>query len=201
MTIADFANSTTRVAAARAERKTARNLLAIAAFVLTFHPPTFVRPVQAAVQPVAVNPADLPRFHQIHTFFWRGAAPSFAGLDTLKQNGVRTVIDLRRSADRVEAERKYCALIGLNYINLPMGDAIPGVGKQREFMRIVDDAAQNPEHGVVFLHCSHGSDRTGFLTGLWRVQRDHWSIAEAASEALGYGFLVHKLEKNPPAKP
>ena len=173
-----------------------RNWLAIAVFVLTFHTPQLQRQVEPPLPQASVTPADLPRFHQVHSYFWRGAAPSFAGLDELKKLGVRTVIDLRRSNDRIAEERKYCGLIGMNYVSLPLGDFVPSLSKQREFMFIINDAATHPANGPVFLHCSHGSDRTGFLTALWRVQHDHWSILEAGAEMLQYGFFVHKFEKN-----
>lgn len=84
----------------------------------------------------------------------------------------------------------------MSYVSLPMGNFIPSVQKQKRFLDIVSRAATDPAAGPVFVHCSHGSDRTGYLTALWRVQHDHWSIAEAAIEMFQYGFLVHKLAPN-----
>jgi protein tyrosine/serine phosphatase len=172
---------------------TARNLMVVAVFLLTFHMPGGWQ--KEAEPPVTnlVNSADLPRFRQVHPYFFRGAAPSFAGLDELKKLGVKTVIDLRRSQDRIDEERKYCGWIGLRYVSLPMGDYVPSPDKQKEFLQIVGDAQQNPQHGAVFLHCSHGSDRTGFLTALWRVKNDHYSIIEAAAEMLENGFVIHRF--------
>jgi protein tyrosine/serine phosphatase len=172
---------------------TARNLMVVAIFLLTFHLPGHWQKEAAPTVTKQVNSADLPRFRQVHTYFYRGAAPSFAGLDALKKLGVTTVIDLRRSQDRIDEERKYCGWIGLRYISLPMGDYLPSPDKQREFLQIVADAQQNPQHGAVFLHCSHGSDRTGFLTALWRVKHDHYSIIEAAEEMLENGFVIHRF--------
>src|SRR5580658_9478449 len=76
---------------------TVRNLLVLAVFVLTFHLPSLGRADDAVAAPAQVSAQDLPRFHQVHPYFWRGAAPSFSGLDQLKQLGVKTVVDLRRS--------------------------------------------------------------------------------------------------------
>jgi protein tyrosine phosphatase (PTP) superfamily phosphohydrolase (DUF442 family) len=175
---------------------TARNLLALAIFVLTFHLPGPGSKPAPAARAITVNAADLPRFHQVHSYFWRGAAPSYAGLDTLKQLGVKTIIDLRRSRDHIAAEAAYASKLGMSYVSLPMGNFIPSVQKQKRFLDIVSRAATDPAAGPVFVHCSHGSDRTGYLTALWRVQHDHWSIAEAAIEMFQYGFLVHKLAPN-----
>jgi protein tyrosine/serine phosphatase len=175
---------------------TARNLLALGVFLLTFHLPGLTRAAEAPRHDVVVESADLPRFDQVHSYFWRGAAPTFAGIDALKKLGVKTIVDLRRTPQRIEAERKYCSMIGVNYVSLPMGDFIPSAGKQKSFLKIVSEAAQNSQAAPVFLHCSHGSDRTGYLTALWRVTNDHWSAAEAITEMLQHGFFVHKFEPN-----
>jgi len=180
----------------QAQPQTARNLLAIAVFLLTFHAPGLARAAEAPLQPVMVESSNLPRFDQVHSYFWRGAAPSFAGIDALKKLGVKTIVDLRRTPQRIEAERKYCQLVGVKYVSLPMGDFIPTVGKQKTFLTIVNEAAQNSQAAPVFLHCSHGSDRTGYLTALWRVTHDHFSAAEAITEMFQHGFLVHKIEPN-----
>lgn len=174
-------------------RLTARNLLVLAVFLLTFHMPGWQREAEPLSQVSPVESRDLPRFHRVHSYFFRGAAPSFAGLDELKRMGVKTVIDLRRSQDRINEERKYCGWIGLNYISLPMGDFVPSARTQREFLEVIADAQKNPAHAPVFLHCSHGSDRTGFLTALWRVKHDHFSIVEAATEMLENGFVIHRF--------
>ncbi|MGH7192110.1 MAG: fused DSP-PTPase phosphatase/NAD kinase-like protein [Candidatus Saccharimonadales bacterium] len=175
---------------------TAGNLLAIAVFLLTFHVPGLSRTAELPRQEVVVESSELPRFDQVHSYFWRGAAPTFAGIDALKKLGVKTIVDLRRTPRRIEEEGKYCRLVGINYVSLPMGDFIPPPGKQKTFLKIVSDAAQNSQAAPVFLHCSHGSDRTGYLTALWRVTNDHWSAAEAITEMLQHGFLVHKIEPN-----
>ena len=175
---------------------TARNLLAVGVFLLTFHLPGLTRAIEAPRQNVVVVSSELPRFDQVHSYLWRGAAPTFAGIDALKKLGVKTIVDLRRTPQRIEEEHKYCDLIGINYVSLPMGDFIPPVGKQKAFLKIVSDAAQNSQAAPVFLHCSHGSDRTGYLTALWRFTHDHWCAAEAITEMLQHGFLVHKIEPN-----
>ena len=175
---------------------TARNLLAIVVFALTFHAPALHGDDAPPAAGVKVNPADLPRFHQVHSYFWRGAAPSYAGIDRLKQLGVKTVIDLRRSEDRIAAERQYVEAQGIKYVSLPMGNFIPSLQKQQTFLQIMQNASETTADAPVFLHCSHGSDRTGYLTALWRVQHDHWSILEACAEMFQYGFLVHKLSPN-----
>jgi protein tyrosine/serine phosphatase len=179
------------------ERINARNWLALIAYALTFHlPMTSVAPSETLEQ-VTIKKADVPRFRKVHSYFWRGASPSYAGMDILKQLGVKTIVDLRRQQDVIEAERAYCAKLGIRYVNLPMGNFIPSIDKQATFLSLVGEAAGDPAKAPVFLHCSHGSDRTGYLTALWRVQHDNWCPLEATSEMLRYGFLLHKLDRGP----
>src|SRR5262249_5806663 len=128
------------------------------------------------------------------------AAPSYAGMDELKRLGVKTVIDLRHTPIMIDAERSYLQKLNVRYINIPMGDSIPSLAKQKLFLETLSSAAENPTQEPVFLHCSHGSDRTGFLTALWRVEHDHWSLAQAIAEMLQHGFLIHKLEPNPQSR-
>jgi protein tyrosine/serine phosphatase len=185
-----------QVVAARAGNPTVRNLLVLATFLLTFHMPGLTQRTEQSQTDSSVTASDLPRFHKVHSYLWRGGAPSLAGLNELKKLGVKTIVDLRRTPGLIYAERKYCALIGINYVSLPLGNSLPPLFKQQQFLHLVNAACNNPQQAPLFLHCSHGSDRTGYLTALWRVQHDHWCIAEAICEALSYGFIVHKLNPN-----
>ena len=140
---------------------------------------------------------DIPNFHRVHSYLYRGAFPSTKGVDELKQLGVRTILDLRLRDSSVEVEEIQSKLLGINYINLPTGDYI-SQDTQKRFLQLVEQASQDPTKSPLFVHCAHGSDRTGYLCALWRVKHDGWSIGEAVSEMLHYGYLVHMLE---PYKP
>lgn len=187
--------------AAKPERKSVRNVLALFTFVILAYPFR----LQTVHEPVISTPphdySALPNFHAVHTYLYRGGAPSPRGLAQLKQMGVSAVIDLRRNKQNIEVERILTQQLGLKYISLPMGNFIPSQNKQAQFFSVVSSAASNPRAGAVFLHCSHGSDRTGFMVAMWRVQHDGWTIAEAAAEMLSSGFIVHKFRKDDAATP
>lgn len=136
---------------------------------------------------------DIPNFHRVHTYLYRGAFPSTRGVDELKGLGVKTIIDLRLRDKPVEVEEIQAKLLGMNYISLPTGYYISG-NTQKRFLQLVEQASQDPSKAPIFVHCAHGSDRTGFLCALWRVKHDGWSIGEAVSEMLRYGYLVHMIE-------
>lgn len=137
--------------------------------------------------------ADLPNFHVVHSYLWRGAAPTPAGLRRLKEMGVKTIIDLRVTPAWIQAESHEAQSLGMKYISLPTGHFLPAKVTESTFLDAVTEAASSPEKAPVFVHCAHGSDRTGYLVGLWRVKHDHWSWARAAAEMLKYGFLVHQI--------
>jgi protein tyrosine/serine phosphatase len=40
----------------------------------------------------------------------------------------------------------------------------------------------------VFVHCAHGSDRTGCMVGIWRVSEDGYSYDQAYKEMRKYYF-------------
>jgi protein tyrosine phosphatase (PTP) superfamily phosphohydrolase (DUF442 family) len=173
-----------------------RNTLMVLIFLLTVYPPSMTRPPK----PTPVNPLcpeeSLPNFHVVEPYLWRGAAPNVEGVDELKRLGVKTIVDLRRSTQGTSWEGAYAITHGLNYINVPMGNSIPTLTKQRKVLAVIDQAAADPSKGPVFLHCSHGSDRTGFMVACWRVQHDKRNILEAFSEMMQHGFFVHKWQSN-----
>jgi protein tyrosine/serine phosphatase len=175
-----------------------RNLLAVGVFAVLAYPFSLQKTAEPAVLTPPHDYGALPNFHAVHTYLYRGGAPSAAGLAQLKQMGVSTVIDLRRSKQNIALERIQAEQLGLKYISLPMGNFVPAGNKQAQFFRIVESACTQPAAGKVFLHCSYGSDRTGFMVAMWRVQHDGWTIAEAAAEALKQGFIVHKFRKDQP---
>jgi len=112
---------------------------------------------------------------------YRGAQPSPAGYATLKAMGVRTVINLRTR----HGERKAVEAAGMQYVEIPMNiwknvDA----AAVRKALSAMTDPANQP----VFVHCSHGVDRTGVVTAVYRMEIDGWSVAEAEVEMEAFGF-------------
>lgn len=173
-----------------------RNSLMVAIFLLTFYPPSLTHPAKPKPVFPLCSEESLPNFHVVEPYLWRGAAPNVAGVDELKRLGVKTIVDLRRSPQGTSWEGAYVVTHGMNYINVPMGNSIPSLSKQRKVLAVIDAAAADPSKAPVFLHCSHGSDRTGFMVACWRVQHDKRNVLEAFTEMLEHGFFVHKWQPN-----
>lgn len=129
---------------------------------------------------------DLPNFHKVHPFLYRGGEPTNKGVDKLKEMGVKTIIDLRAPTKLAKQEGKYCKSLGLNYINLPMSAEAPTKKQVATLLSTLDAAKEKDE--PVFVHCQHGSDRTGCMVGIWRVKRDNWSFDKTYKEMRKYWF-------------
>lgn len=146
-------------------------------------------PLQAdAKHEYKMQDGDLPNFHEVHPYLFRGGEPSKNGLKQLKEMGVKTVIDLRGHPGRVKTEAAWCKELDMSHINLPMSSAAPTTEQVSAFLDKVDKARQNPEAGPVFVHCAHGSDRAGCMVGIWRVSRDNWPYDRAFKEMRKYWF-------------
>lgn len=132
---------------------------------------------------------DIPNFHEVHPWLFRGGQPSEAGLQQLYDSGVRTVVNLRSDPREVESERQLCERYGLRYVSIPMSSNVGPTDQQiDQFMAVVDRAAERPDRGSVFVHCHLGADRTGCMVALYRELHDNYSFAKAHQEMLAYGF-------------
>lgn len=149
---------------------------------------------QAAKELLNSKP-DLPNFHQVHPYLYRGGEPSQGGLNKLKQQGIATVIDLRAPSLITRKEKVTAEKLGMKYVNLPMGSLAPSKSQVDTFLALTERARKNHndssyknEDGPVFIHCAHGSDRTGCMVGIWRVVKDGFSYNQAYREMRKYYF-------------
>jgi protein tyrosine/serine phosphatase len=149
------------------------------------------------VAALAAGKGDLPNFHVVHDYLLRGGEPSDQGLKNLKALGVDVIVDLRAPTGKAQAEKAQAKALGMQYINLPMSSRPPTEQQVNTFLKAVDeksqlqrvpkDTGEKYPHSV-FVHCAHGSDRTGCMVGIWRVSRDHWTYPQAYQEMRKYYF-------------
>ncbi|MGC8723605.1 MAG: fused DSP-PTPase phosphatase/NAD kinase-like protein [Acidobacteriota bacterium] len=122
----------------------------------------------------------LPNFARVSDGLYRGAQPTREGFEGLKAMGVRTVINLRNH----HSDAPLLADLGFRYVEIPcdawrMEDA-PVV----LFLKLATDEACQP----VFVHCQHGSDRTGIMVAAYRVVVQDWDPSLAEAELPNFGF-------------
>lgn len=175
----------------------------------------------AAVSKAVKAKEDLPNFHQVHPFLYRGGEPTKEGLKKIKEMGITTIFDLRNPGEMAFNEKEAAKELGMRYISMPMNSKAP---TEKQIKRMIDEidkakdnAVQITEPGqtekiaaqeaaevartsqksegapaaakkAVFVHCAHGSDRTGCMIGIWRVKRDGYDYDTAYKEMRKYWF-------------
>lgn len=132
---------------------------------------------------------DLPNFHQVSESVYRGGQPTGGGFSELEEKGVKTVINLRA----VNTDQKEMAKTGMEYHHIPISPHRP---KKEDIMAFLDVVLEEANHPI-YLHCFHGSDRTGLFAAVYRIIGEGWSKEEAIHEMTEGGFGFHHwLQKN-----
>jgi protein tyrosine phosphatase (PTP) superfamily phosphohydrolase (DUF442 family) len=130
----------------------------------------------------------LPNLHKVANGLYRGAQPTAEGFAQLREMGVKTVLNLRKTntdADLVGDET-------IEVIHSPIITLRVSQEDAREFLRIIRDREKYP----LFYHCQHGADRTGLMTAIYRVEQEGWSVNQAAAEMTCGGFGYHRALQN-----
>jgi protein tyrosine phosphatase (PTP) superfamily phosphohydrolase (DUF442 family) len=142
----------------------------------------------AWAQPLASQ--RLHNFHRVSEQLYRGAQPDRDGVLELEQLGIRTIINLRLSS----SDRKLVEGTGLVPVDIPAEPWDLEEADMVAFLRVATDATRTP----VFVHCSHGADRTGAMTAIYRIVAQGWDKEEAIREMTQGGFGYHTLWDNLP---
>jgi protein tyrosine phosphatase (PTP) superfamily phosphohydrolase (DUF442 family) len=112
---------------------------------------------------------------------WRGGAPSAEGYQSLLDNGVTTIVDLRSATS--DSELEAVRSLGFSVVHLPVNDGeAPAEGVIERLLSVV---AESP--GKVFIHCQAGVGRTGSVVAAYAVRTGAMSGAGAMYEALSIG--------------
>lgn len=130
--------------------------------------------------------ADLRRFVHVADGIYRADQPDHKeDYQTLKDLGVKTIINLRHESDWQTKESIIAAMMGFGYRSYPMKPwEYPSDKKVNAIMADLTDPKLQP----VFIHCQAGKDRTGMIIGLYRVHVENWSSDKAYAEMRSLGF-------------
>lgn len=126
--------------------------------------------------------SDLSNFHKISDILYRGGQPLGSGFFRLKNLGIKTVINLRA----VDTDQFHVQSAGLKYFHISFRPHLPKDIDVIRFLKILSNQDNHP----VYLHCYHGSDRTGMLCAIYRIFFENWHKDRAIYEMIhgGYGF-------------
>jgi protein tyrosine phosphatase (PTP) superfamily phosphohydrolase (DUF442 family) len=179
-------------------------ILAVTAAVLAgvtiyFYPviSAYVRaaPERRSPQTSTTRPADwaqpmqvkgLHNVHRVSDDLIRGAQPTAEGLAALKAMGVKTVVNLQVFHD------DHAEQAGLQNVRIDMQSWRPKREQVVEFLRVMNDPNRRP----VYVHCYHGSDRTGTMVALYRIAIQGWTKEQAIDEMTRGGFGYHPIWQN-----
>lgn len=110
-----------------------------------------------------------------------GPQPTAQDLEAAKQQGVRTVIDLRLPAETLASNSELVRQCGLNYVSIPVDKAA-----------LTPDVADKVERALVetegphLLHCATGA-RAALLIALRNAKRNGWSTEQTLADAAAMG--------------
>jgi protein tyrosine/serine phosphatase len=135
--------------------------------------------------------ADPPNFGVVvKDGIYRGGQPAISDLKYLHELGVRTIVKLNSrmlDKERTEAER-----LGMSFVSIPLdpstvgnADSCAGVAKA---VMVISDRSRWP----VFVHCSRGRDRAGFVVGAYRelVEQEPWPTVDEELKRYGHSSAM-----------
>lgn len=130
-----------------------------------------------------MTPLNIPGIlngYQVDGIVWRGAQPEDSAWPLLAAAGCRSVLDLYNTGGAIERQAALVNAAGMAYWSQPWNGILsPSLAKVRAALHAID-VSPHP----VFVHCEHGSDRTGTLCACWRIHHDGWDFDDAMDEAF-----------------
>jgi len=115
--------------------------------------------------------------HQIGEGVYRSNHPTEKRFRKYADQGLKTVINLRGASmtPQYQLEKKICAELGLNLIDLPMnGGRAPSAETVLKLLVLFEN-----EERPMLLHCKSGADRTGLVSALYKL-----SIGDSVPTAM-----------------
>ena len=137
-----------------------------------------------------VEAPGVGNLYRVAPNLYRGAQPTKEGFAHLSGKlGIKTVINLRHEHDdKAQAAGLPLQLQRVRFQTWHIGD--DGGAKIVRALRLLREAEAR---GPVFVHCKHGSDRTGAIIALYRILYQGQDKESAISEMMQENFGFHKV--------
>jgi len=123
--------------------------------------------------------------YQVSETLYRGQQPTKEGFKELEKLGIKTVVNLRN----LHSDRDKLEGTSLGYERIDMEAWDPELEQVEAFLKIVTDPNKQP----VFVHCQHGSDRTGTMVAVYRIVVEGWDTEKAIDEMRNGPFGFHEI--------
>ena len=134
----------------------------------------------------------IKNFDQVDAHVYRGGQPTDEGLQYLAKLGVKTIVDLRETGDRSNAEERVVTGAGMKYVNVPMTGLTPPTDAEiTGILAMLEDNTTGP----VFVHCLRGADRTGAVIAAYHIDHDKWDNARALNDAKAHSMSFFQFPR------
>lgn len=128
--------------------------------------------------------SEIRNFLRVNDEFCTAGQPTVEQLSQLKDDGVRSVLNLRPAAEYdATAEEARVRELGMRYYNIPVDGTNVADSQVEEFLRLSDDTNNQP----MFIHCA-SANRVGAFWLIRRVLKDGWDVPRAQAEAERVGL-------------
>jgi tyrosine-protein phosphatase SIW14 len=135
--------------------------------------------------PQRISISSLPNAAEVTPNLYRGAQPDPSGYAQLKNLGIEVVVDFREEKSEVKDEQARVSAAGMRFVSIPWSPLNnPTRAQIISFFSVLRD---NPQKKI-FVHCEAGSDRTGVMIALYRIELDHWTTEQALAEMKLFRF-------------
>lgn len=134
-----------------------------------------------------VSPIRIENFYQVDRAVFRGARPDQQGIQDLKRIGIKAILSLEEyilASDQLMNEQQWSEQNGMSFLRVPMNGVLqPQIEDVRAALELVLDASNQP----IFVHCLHGSDRTGIVIAAYHIKHDGWTVEQATTDMQNFG--------------
>lgn len=131
--------------------------------------------------------AHFENLYKINDSMYRGEQPSSAGVKSLQQLGVKSVLSLRSFAsDRLKVKNS-----DVKRYQERVNTWVMSEGELIEALELLMKSEK-----PVYIHCKHGSDRTGTIVAAYRIVFENWSKEDAIAEMLQAKYGFHPCFQN-----
>lgn len=132
----------------------------------------------------------LENFYKVNENLYRGARPTVEGFKSLQELGIKTIVNFE--AFHTDEDEIAESDTTFNYIQIRMTAWNISDENMLEFLKIATDPTNYP----IFVHCQHGSDRTGVAIAMYRIFVEGWSKEAAIDELKNGGYGFHFVWQN-----
>ena len=143
--------------------------------------------------PSKASTLSIPNFHKVDEQLYRGGLlKTEQDILNLKKIGIKTVINLEwdgllRESSGIKKEQEWCQKADIKFIHIPLFPTKAPKKNDVEKILALIETSDSP----VYVHCRHGVDRTGFITAMYRIKYEKWSLVNAYNEMINLGFHNH----------